>query len=72
MSNTHCIQAENGLEHKGRVRGWIDRRWVHTKSSFQPFIWKLRRQGGLLGLVPEKQESWLARYGYLLMTQQDR
>src|SRR5882762_10461365 len=68
MSNTHGIQAENGLAHKGRVDGRIDRRVGAYEEQFQPFIWKLRRQGGLLGLVPEEQESGLARYGYLLMT----
>src|ERR1700732_2142646 len=68
MSNTHCIQAENGLEHKGRVHGRIDRRVGAYEEQFQPVIWKLPRQGRLLGLLPEEQESGLACYSYSLMT----
>src|SRR5258706_1472873 len=67
MSNTHCIKAQNGLEHQGRVHGRIDRRVGAYEEQFQPFIWKLRRQGHLVGVLPEEQESGLARYGYLLM-----
>src|SRR5580698_3610532 len=68
MGNTRGVQAQNGLEHKGRVHGRIDC-WVGTyEKQFQSFIWKLRRQGGHLGLLPEEQESGLARDGYPLMT----
>src|SRR5216684_4441102 len=67
MGNTRRIQAQNRLEHKGRVHGRIDRRVGAYEEQFQPFIWK-PRQGHLLGLLPEDQESGLARCGYLLMT----
>jgi hypothetical protein len=68
VGNTHCIQAQNGLEHKRRVHGRIDRRVGAYEEQFQSFIWKVRRQGHLLGLLPEEHESGLARCGYLLMT----
>src|SRR5229473_6533698 len=68
MSNTGCIQPQNGLEHEGRVHGRIDCRMGAYEQQFQPFIWKLRRQDRLLGLLPEEQEGGFARCSYLLMT----
>src|SRR5258708_38554998 len=68
MGNARCIEAQNGLEHKGRVHPRIDGRVGAHEQQFHPFIWKLRRQDRLLGLLSEEQESGLARYSYLLMT----
>src|SRR6266481_9190249 len=68
MGDAYGIHAQNGLEHERRVHGGIDRRVGAYEEQFQPFIWKLRRQGHLLGLLPEEQESGLARYSCLLMT----
>ena len=68
MSDPRGIQAQNGLEHKWRVHGRIDCRVGTYKEQFQPFIWKLRRQGHRPGLLPEKQESGLTRFSYSPMT----
>src|SRR5882672_9013414 len=65
MSDPRGIQAQNGLEHKWRVHGRIDCRVGTYKEQFQPFIWKLRRQSHLHGILSEKLESALARLGYL-------
>src|SRR5262245_51464972 len=67
MSNARGIKAQNGLEHKRRVHRRIDCRMGTYEQQFQPLIWKLRRQGRLLGLLSEEQESGLARHSYLLM-----
>src|SRR5258705_12466538 len=68
MGNTYCIQAKNGLEHKGRVHRRVDRRVRAYEEQFQPFIWKLRRHGRLLGFLPEKPKSGFARFRYSPMT----
>src|SRR5216683_6096528 len=68
MGDAYGIHAQNGLEHERRVHGGIDRRVGAYEEQFQPVVWKFRRQGHLLGLLPEEQESGLDRYSYLLMT----
>src|SRR6266550_2722611 len=65
MGDAYGIHAQNGLEHERRVHGGIDRRVGAYEEQFQPFIWKLRRQGHLLGLLPEEQERGFARLGYM-------
>jgi hypothetical protein len=62
-----CIQAQNSLQHKGCMQRRIDRRVGAYEEQFQPFIWK-PRQGDLLALLPEEQESGPARCGHLLTT----
>src|ERR1700674_2396368 len=52
---------------RGVHRG-IDRGVSTHEEQFQPFIWKLRRQGHLLGLLPEEQEGRLGRFSYSPMT----
>jgi hypothetical protein len=60
MSNTHCIQAKNGLEHRGVCMVGSIAGWVHTKSSFNLSSGNSTDKGGLFGFVPEQQKSWFA------------
>jgi hypothetical protein len=49
------------------MHGRINRRVGTHKEQFQPFIWKLRRQGHL-AFLPQQLESRLTRFGYSPMT----
>jgi RNA polymerase sigma-70 factor (ECF subfamily) len=42
-----AIQSQNGLQHKGRVHGGINRRVGAYEEQFEPFIGKLGRQDRL-------------------------
>src|SRR5258708_16439080 len=50
------------------MHGRIDCRMGTYEQQLQSFIWKLRVQGHLFGILSEEQESGFAGYSYLLMT----
>ncbi len=68
MCDARSVQAQNGLEHEWCVHSRIDCRVGTHKKKFQPFVRKCRRQAHVLGLLPEEQQSRLARCDYLSMT----
>src|SRR5258708_24859049 len=68
MCDARSIQPQDGLEHERCMHSWIDRRVGTHEKKFQVFVRKHRRGTHVLGLLSEKQQGRLARFGYLSMT----